>query len=76
MSEIVRTAGAGGKEWLEPAAALLVSLGVTLMIGSGVYRVFVRPEWTTAQAADTLWPFLVAGLITLVLGLLLDRAGS
>ena len=74
MSEIIRTAVAGGKEWLGPAAALLVSLGVTLMIGGGVYRVFVRPEWSTVQALDALWPFFLAGVITLVLGLLLDRA--
>jgi hypothetical protein len=76
MPEIIRTVVAGNKEWLGPAAALFVSLGVTLMIGGGVYRVFIRPEWTTVQALDALWPFFLAGVITLVLGLLLDRAES
>ncbi len=74
MSEIVRTVATAGKAWLDPAAALLVGVGGFLVIGGGVYRVFVRPEWTSAQALDTMWPVFVAGFIALALGLLVDRA--
>ena len=45
-----------------------------LVIGGGVYRVFVRPEWSFAQALDTLWPCFLADFVSLMLGLLADRA--
>lgn len=73
MSEVVRIVVGTGKPRFGLAAALLVSVGVSLVIGGGIYRVFVRPEWTFAQAFDGLWPFFLAGCIALFLGLLADR---
>jgi hypothetical protein len=74
VSEIIRAMAVAGRSWLGPTAALLVSVGVALVIGAGIYRVFVRPEWTFAQALHALWPFFLTGCIALMLGLLADRA--
>lgn len=76
MPDMVRSLTAAGKDWLAFAAALLVTVGGALMIGGGVYRVFIRPEWTSGQALDALWPTFLAGFVSLLLGWLADRAES
>jgi hypothetical protein len=74
MAEIIRMVAVAAKAWDGLVAAVLVSVGGMLVIGGGIYRVFVRPEWSFAQALDTLWPYFLAGFVSLMLGLLVDRA--
>lgn len=74
MSDLIKVLATAGKASLDVGVAALVVIGGMLMIGGCVYRVFVRPEWTSEQALETLWPFFLAGVVTLMLGWLLDRA--
>jgi F0F1-type ATP synthase assembly protein I len=74
MSELIRALTVASKASLDLVAAVLVIVGGLLVIGGGTYRVFVRPEWTSEQALDALWPFFLAGVVTVMLGWLIDRA--
>jgi hypothetical protein len=65
-----------GKASIDIVAAVLILIGGLLMIGGCVYRVFVRPEWTTHEAIIALWPFLAAGAVSFAVGWLIDRAES
>lgn len=57
-------------------AATLIVLGVSLVIGPLVFRVFSKPEWAWPQAASTLGPIVLAGTLALVLGWMVDRRGE
>jgi hypothetical protein len=57
-------------------AATLIAIGVTLVIGSLVFRVFARPEWAWPQTATTLGPIVLAGAFALVIGWMVDRRGG
>jgi VIT1/CCC1 family predicted Fe2+/Mn2+ transporter len=54
-------------------APLLLSVGVALLIGGFVYRVFVRPDLSLFDALLLLWPIVLVGCVTLILGWLIDR---
>jgi hypothetical protein len=74
MAGPIKTFTATGKAAIDLVAAILIAIGALLVIGSCVYRVFVRPEWTFEQALQALWPFFLAGAVSLMLGWLVDRA--
>lgn len=76
MSDLIKALAATGKASIDFVAALLIVIGGLLMIGGCVYRVFIHPEWTSEQALDALWPFFLAGIVTLMLGWLVDRTES
>jgi hypothetical protein len=76
MAELIKALAAGGKDSMGLVAACLIVLGGLLIIGGMVYRVFVQPEWTFEEAGLALWPFLLAGMISLTLGWFIDRAQS
>jgi hypothetical protein len=76
MADLVKTLAATGKAATDLVAVFLILVGCLLMIGGYVYRVFVHPEWTFDQAFDALWPFFGAGLVSLILGWLVDRRES
>jgi hypothetical protein len=73
MAEFIKALAGAGKAPLGLVATLLMALGALLIIGGFVYRVFVRPEWTFEEALHTLWPYFVAGCISLTLGWVVDR---
>ena len=73
MADLVRALAATGKAASDLVAVFLILLGGLLMFGGYVYRVFVHPEWTYEQAVDALWPFFGLGLISVILGWLVDR---
>ena len=60
-----------------PLRDVLVSTAIIagggLMLGAGVYHLFLRPEWTSPQALAELWPFHTAGALGLFAGWLIDR---
>jgi hypothetical protein len=58
---------------MDIAAAVLITLGVALVIGPFVFRVFARPDWPWSQAVSALGPIGLAGTLALVLGWMLDR---
>lgn len=74
-SHLIATSTATGKAAVDLVAALLIVLGGLLIVGGGIYRVFIRPEWTSEQALAALWPCFLAGAVTLMLGWLVDRRG-
>jgi predicted membrane channel-forming protein YqfA (hemolysin III family) len=74
MADLVKALAGTEKGLTDLVAAALIVLGVLLMIGGCVYRVFVRPEWTFDEALHALWPFFLAGGVSLMLGWLVDRA--
>ena len=74
MAGPIKALTATGKAAIDLLAAILIVIGGLLVIGSLVYRVFVRPEWTFEQALQALWPFFLAGAASLMFGWLVDRA--
>jgi hypothetical protein len=54
-------------------ASTAIIAGGVLMLGAGVYHLFLRPEWTSPQALAELWPFHAAGAAALFVGWLIDR---
>jgi len=74
MAALIKVLTATGKASIGLVAAVLIAIGGLLMIGGCVYRVFVRPEWTFEESLHALWPFLVAGIVCLMLGWFVDRA--
>jgi F0F1-type ATP synthase assembly protein I len=76
MSDLIKALTDAGRASLDLIAALLVIIGGLLVFGGGTYRVFVRPEWTFEQAASTLWPVFLAGVVIVVLGWLVDRSAA
>lgn len=65
---------------LRPGSALrdvlitsAIVCGLALMLGALVYRLFVRPEWSSVEAFDVLWPYHAGGALTLLVGWLIDR---
>jgi hypothetical protein len=53
-------------------ASSIITGGV-LMPGAGLYRLFLRPEWTALEALGELWPFHAVGALILFVGWLIDR---
>jgi len=76
MGELIKALTATGKASIDLVAALLIVIGGLLMIGGCVYRVFVQPEWTFEEAGHALWPFFLAGIVSLTLGWFVDRTES
>src|SRR5262245_35090015 len=74
MADLLKVLAAAGKAVADLVAAGLIVIGVLLVIGGCVYRVFLRPEWTFDEAFLTLWPFFAAGIVSLALGWIVDRA--
>jgi hypothetical protein len=74
LKGVLRGLAAAGKAAADLLAAGLIGIGVVLVIGGCVYRVFIRPEWTFDEAFLTLWPFFTAGIVSLALGWIVDRA--
>jgi hypothetical protein len=60
-----------------PLRDVLISTAIIagggLMLGAGVYHLFLRPEWTSPQALAELWPFHIVGALGLFAGWLIDR---
>jgi hypothetical protein len=73
MADLFKGLAAAGKAAADLVAAALIAIGVLLVIGGCVYRVFIRPEWTFDEAFLTLWPFFTAGIVSLALGWIVDR---
>jgi hypothetical protein len=73
MADLVKLRGGTGEAASGLMAGLLILVGGLLMIGGCVYRVFIHPEWTFQQAFGALWPFVGVGIVSFVLGWLLDR---
>jgi predicted membrane channel-forming protein YqfA (hemolysin III family) len=73
MADLVKALASTARAASDIVAAILLLLGVLLMIGAYVYRVFLQPEWTSEQAAAELWPFFVVGSAILMLGWVVDR---
>ena len=76
MADPIKVLAASRKASLRLIAPLLIGLGGLLMIGSFAYRIFVRPEWTFDEAQQALWPFFLAGILSLILGWFFDRLES
>ena len=74
MSEFIKALAATGKESMGLVAAGLFVFGGLLMFGGMVYRVFVQPEWSFEEAGLALWPYFLAGIVSLTLGWFIDRA--
>jgi hypothetical protein len=73
MPELARRLLAARRGLSDFAAAVLIVAGGVLMIGVSIYPIEFRPEWTSAQALEELWPYYLAGAVTLALGWLVDR---
>jgi predicted membrane channel-forming protein YqfA (hemolysin III family) len=73
MADLVKALASTARAASDIVAAILILLGVLLMIGAYVYRVFLQPEWTSEQAVAELWPFFVVGSAILMLGWVVDR---
>jgi len=59
--------GSHALQWLRPNAALLDTLalvGALVLAGACVYRRVWRPDWTGGEALEALWPFYVAGAVS------------
>lgn len=76
MADLVKALERMARAASDIVAAILMLLGVLLMIGTYVYRVFIQPEWTSEQALSALWPFFVVGSAILMLGWLVDRTAT
>jgi hypothetical protein len=76
MTSLVRALTGTDKGTHDFFAAVLILAGGLLIIGSYVYRVFIHPEWTFEQATFALWPFFIAGGVSLAAGWLVDRTGD
>jgi uncharacterized membrane protein len=76
MTGLVKALTGTGKATGDFVAVFLILVGGLLMIGGYVYRVFVHPEWTFDEATIALWPFFTAGIVSLILGWLVDRIGD
>jgi hypothetical protein len=74
MPDHARTLAAARRAFIDLAATLLIIAGGALLIGGWAYRAFVRPELPSPEAAALLWPVLVAGVVALLAGWLIDRA--
>jgi hypothetical protein len=74
MADLVKVREGNGEAATGLMAALLILVGCLLTIGGCIYHVFIHPEWTSGQAFGALWPFLATGMVSLVLGWLVDRA--
>jgi hypothetical protein len=73
MSDESRIPAAARRAFIDAAASLLIIAGGALLVGGWAYRVFVRPDMPSGEAAALLWPILAAGAIALLAGWLLDR---
>jgi hypothetical protein len=73
MAELIKALAANDKDSVGLLAAAFIVLGGLLIIGGLVYRVFVQPEWTFEEAGSALWPFFLAGIVSLTLGWFIDR---
>jgi hypothetical protein len=73
MSEFVRRLFASRPGLSDFAVTTLIVMGGVLMIGVSIYPIEFRPEWTSAQSLEELWPYYLAGAVTLALGWLVDR---
>jgi hypothetical protein len=76
MADLVKALATTARAASDIVAAILLLLGVLLMIGAYVYRVFLQPEWTSDEAVAALWPFFAVGSTTLLLGWLVDRTAA
>ena len=76
MADLVKALATTARAASDIVAAILILLGVLLMIGAYVYRVFLQPEWTSDEAMAALWPFFAVGSATLMLGWLVDRTAA
>jgi hypothetical protein len=76
MAQLIKALAANGKDSIGLVAAAFIVLGGLLLFGGMVYRVFVQPEWTFEEAGYALWPVFLAGIVSLMLGLFIDRTQS
>ena len=76
MADLVKALATTARAARDIVAASLILLGVLLMIGAYVYRVFLQPEWTSEQAVAALWPFFAVGSAVLMLGWVVDRTAT
>jgi hypothetical protein len=73
MADLVKALVGTGKAVSDLVAAVLILVGGLLIMGALVFRVFIRPEWTFEEALSALWLFLVVGIVSVMLGWLVDR---
>jgi hypothetical protein len=73
MSDLVRMLVGARRALIDLVITLLIVIGGVLMIGGCIYPILFRPDWTSAQALEALWPYYLAGVVTLALGWLVDR---
>ncbi|MBO0764696.1 MAG: hypothetical protein J2P50_08915 [Hyphomicrobiaceae bacterium] len=73
MAHLVKALAGTRRAAVDLVAAALIFMGGFLIFGALIFRVFIRPEWTSGQALGALWPFLAVGTAILTLGWLVDR---
>jgi hypothetical protein len=74
MPDHTRILAAARRALIDLAATLLIIAGGALLTGGWAYRVFLRPELPSPEAATVLWPVLLAGVVALLAGWWVDRA--
>lgn len=57
MSNLIRALAAARQALIDLAVSLFIVMGATLLIGGFAYRIFLRPDLTSPEALEALWPF-------------------
>lgn len=73
MTHIIEAILRTGSPLRDVFISMSIITGGILMLGAGVYHLFLCPEWTFPQALAELWPFHAAGAVGLFAGWLIDR---
>ena len=75
MLQIIRSVLTAGHSVREHVITFAIVTGGLMLLGSCLYRPVFHPDWTAAEALEYLWPFYVAGTLSVVLGWLVEREG-
>lgn len=73
MSQIIDALFKARSPLRDVLVSTAIIIGGVLMLGAGIYHLFLRPEWTFPQALAELWPFHAIGAVALFVGWLVDR---
>jgi hypothetical protein len=76
MLQFVRTVLVAGHWLRERLLTSAIAVGGLMLLGSCLYRPIFHPDWTAAEALAALWPFYLAGALSLALGWLIEREAS
>jgi O-antigen/teichoic acid export membrane protein len=73
MLQLIRTVIIAGHSVREHLITFLIAIGGLMLLGGCLYRPIFHPDWTAAEALEYLWPFYLAGTMSVVLGWLVER---